>query len=184
MRSLSSVWPVALFIECYLSPAVPQGEDVPLPRFDLCMPLNLHKMAIGFPPLTNTNRRTVYEQIDPRRSELSAAGKNVIITGGNRGIGAAIARAFAEAGAAAIGILARTEGDLELTRDRLQTEFPSTKFTSMCADIRDETTVRRQFSIFRLAYGPVDIMIHSQECCQIMSLFIVLISRPGGRHLK
>ena len=54
-----------------------------------------------------------YPEIDPRRPELQATGKFVVVTGGGTGIGKAIAIAFAQAGAKTIAILGRRLGRLE-----------------------------------------------------------------------
>ncbi|KAK4097028.1 NAD(P)-binding protein [Parathielavia hyrcaniae] len=54
-----------------------------------------------------------YDFISPTRPELSAAGKNMIITGGGTGIGLAIATAFAKAGAASVAIVGRREDKLK-----------------------------------------------------------------------
>ena len=65
-----------------------------------------------FPDLTERHAR--YEAIDPK-SELkgSADDKVVFIAGASRGIGQATAVAFAEAGARAIYITARSEAALK-----------------------------------------------------------------------
>ncbi|QIW96672.1 hypothetical protein AMS68_002190 [Peltaster fructicola] len=54
-----------------------------------------------------------YDRISPLRPELSAKGKNVIVTGGGTGIGKAIATNFAIAGAKSVTILGRREDRLK-----------------------------------------------------------------------
>ncbi|ORY67279.1 uncharacterized protein BCR38DRAFT_338486 [Pseudomassariella vexata] len=56
---------------------------------------------------TKTRHREPYPFIDPKRPELSVAGKNIVITGGGTGIGKAVAIAFAQAGAKSVSILGR-----------------------------------------------------------------------------
>lgn len=60
-----------------------------------------------FVSFTETWHNKPYASISPSRPELSAKGKNVVITGGGTGIGKAIAIAFAQAGAASVSILGR-----------------------------------------------------------------------------
>lgn len=54
-----------------------------------------------------------YDLISPSRPELSAAGKNFVITGGGTGIGRSIALSFAQAGASSVSILGRRLDRLE-----------------------------------------------------------------------
>lgn len=58
-------------------------------------------------PFTKTWHTGPYDFISPTRPELSAAGRNVIVTGGATGIGNAIAVAFAQAGAKSVAIVGR-----------------------------------------------------------------------------
>ena len=60
-----------------------------------------------FTSFTKTWHNKPYASISPSRPELSAKGKNVVVTGGGTGIGKAIAIAFAQAGAASVSILGR-----------------------------------------------------------------------------
>ncbi|TGJ79123.1 hypothetical protein E0Z10_g9649 [Xylaria hypoxylon] len=57
--------------------------------------------------LTDTVHKNSYAAIDPLRPELSQAGRTVVITGGNSGVGYGVAQAFIRASAARVIILGR-----------------------------------------------------------------------------
>jgi NAD(P)-dependent dehydrogenase (short-subunit alcohol dehydrogenase family) len=61
----------------------------------------------NFHSFTKSWHNKPYPFISPTRPELSAAGKNVVITGGGTGIGKAIGIAFAQAGARSVAIVGR-----------------------------------------------------------------------------
>jgi NAD(P)-dependent dehydrogenase (short-subunit alcohol dehydrogenase family) len=63
------------------------------------------------PTFTSIFHKTLYPRIEPSNPSLSCAGKTVFITGGGRGIGRAIARAFITAGAN-VFIIGRSESSL------------------------------------------------------------------------
>jgi NAD(P)-dependent dehydrogenase (short-subunit alcohol dehydrogenase family) len=79
-------------------------------------------------------------------------GKHALITGGGTGIGAAIARALAQAGAA-MSIAGRRAEPLE----RMAAELPRTK--AIVADVTSEADCTAMAAAATTAHGPVDILI-------------------------
>jgi NAD(P)-dependent dehydrogenase (short-subunit alcohol dehydrogenase family) len=116
-------------------------------------------MADVFPQFTKTWRDTTYSSIDPRKSSLSVQGKSVAITGGARGIGAAIASSFAVAGASNLILIGRSLSSLESTRVTLSTKFPTTKIHIFSADISDTPAISEIFDTVRKTLGPIDILV-------------------------
>jgi len=66
--------------------------------------------------------------------EFSLAGRVALITGSGRGIGAAIARAFADAGAS-VALVARTASDVEAVASELVAA--GGRAVAMTADVRE-----------------------------------------------
>jgi NAD(P)-dependent dehydrogenase (short-subunit alcohol dehydrogenase family) len=91
-------------------------------------------------PVTEWHNDT-YDKIDPKRPELSQAGKNIVITGGGSGIGREIAIAFAQAGAANIHILGRTAQSLIETKALVQEKHSNATIATHVADLLDETAL-------------------------------------------
>lgn len=74
------------------------------------------------------------------------SGKHALVTGGARGIGAAIARALADRGAR-VSVVSRSAGESD--------------FTSAQADVSDEGAVQRAFAQCRRINGPIDILVNN-----------------------
>jgi NAD(P)-dependent dehydrogenase (short-subunit alcohol dehydrogenase family) len=94
-------------------------------------------------------------QSDPRPGERHLlAGKAAIVTGAGRGIGAATARAFADAGAAVV-LAARTEPEI----DALASEIANTggEAVAVATDVTDPTAVQRLVQQALNAYGRLDV---------------------------
>jgi NAD(P)-dependent dehydrogenase (short-subunit alcohol dehydrogenase family) len=83
-------------------------------------------------------------------------GKVVVITGASRGIGAAIARVFADGGAS-IAMLGR---DIERLNEFAGTLRPATPLTAR-VDVSDEDSVRAAFSLVRSTFPRIDILVNN-----------------------
>ncbi|KAL8895273.1 MAG: hypothetical protein Q9207_008235 [Kuettlingeria erythrocarpa] len=98
-------------------------------------------MKAPFPSLTAEWHTDTYDAISPTKPVVSAKGKTVVVTGGGAGIGREIAKAYAEAGAAQVAILGRTQKTLDETKSIINEQSPDTKVTIHVADVADEEAV-------------------------------------------
>lgn len=73
-------------------------------------------------PSLKQYRRKPYAAISPSRPELSQAGKTVVVTGGNSGIGYAVARNFIKASAKHVIILGRRQDVVKSAAEKLSQE--------------------------------------------------------------
>jgi len=92
----------------------------------------------AFVSYTKTWHNRPYPAIEPTRPELSAAGKNVVVTGGGTGIGKSIAIAFAQAGAASVSTLGRRKDRL-VTSSAAITAAVTDKKTLVLYEVADLT---------------------------------------------
>jgi NAD(P)-dependent dehydrogenase (short-subunit alcohol dehydrogenase family) len=83
------------------------------------------------------------------------AGRHALVTGGGRGIGAAIAAALAGAGAR-VTLLGRTQAELEATAATLPGGA-----RAITADVTDAAQVERAFAEARAAAGDVEILVNN-----------------------
>jgi len=88
--------------------------------------------------------------------ETRLAGTTAIVTGGGRGIGAAAARALAQAGAA-VGLIARSADEIEAVARELRDE--DDRAAAAVADVRDLTALRRAVAAIEHDLGPTDVLV-------------------------
>lgn len=86
------------------------------------------------------------------------AGRGAVVTGGGRGIGAAIARALAEAGASVV-VSARSAEEIEAVAVSLRAF--GARAWSVVGDVAEEASVRRLGEEARRHLGAVDILVNN-----------------------
>lgn len=104
-----------------------------------------------------SNRRGMLDKVRGNMKKI-LEGKIALITGGSRGIGKAIAIAYARAGAR-IFICARKERDLEHAEKEIRSIGGEVKWCS--ADLSVEKEVRRLVKDVRRHYGTVQILVNN-----------------------
>ncbi len=85
-------------------------------------------------------------------------GRGAVVTGGGRGIGAAVARALAEAGAQVV-VAARTAGEVEKVAAALRER--GGRAHAVACDVTDEPSVKRLGEAARYHLGAVDILVNN-----------------------
>ena len=94
-------------------------------------------------------------------------GRAAVVTGGGRGIGAAIARALAEAGAGVV-VAARTAAEVEKVAASLRERGGNAH--AVACDVSDEKSVKRLGEAARYHLGAVDILVNNAGASSSASL--------------
>ncbi|KAH6995553.1 hypothetical protein BKA56DRAFT_650426 [Ilyonectria sp. MPI-CAGE-AT-0026] len=115
---------------------------------------------------TKVNHHKPYPFISPTRPELTAAGKNVVVTGGASGIGKAIAVAFSQAGAKSVAIISRRLNRLEAAAAEIMAAGPATRVVYESADLTDRAAVDGAMKSITDQVGKIDIFISNAGILQ------------------
>jgi NAD(P)-dependent dehydrogenase (short-subunit alcohol dehydrogenase family) len=91
-------------------------------------------------------------------------GKVVLITGGSRGLGLVLARAFALEGAR-LAICARDERELERAADELRSR--GAEVLGVPCDLTDRSTVQKLVRAVRAHYGRIDVLVNNAGVIQV-----------------
>jgi NAD(P)-dependent dehydrogenase (short-subunit alcohol dehydrogenase family) len=128
---------------------------------DVIQPLKqwkAHLSSIQTQFLNLTSHHDVYDTIDPKGALAgSAAGKVVFIAGASRGIGQATAIAFAQAGARAVYLTARSKAALEETRALVLAANPDTLCAIKACDVTIATDVEAAVADCLAQFSTIDV---------------------------
>nr|POE53349.1 short chain dehydrogenase andi [Quercus suber] len=107
-----------------------------------------------WPSFTPTYHHDQYPSIDPTQPALNCSGKHIFITGGGRGLGRAIAVAFARAHATSITLLGRTQATLDETAQLIrEASGGATAALGLTADILQAPQVERAMAAATTHFG-------------------------------
>jgi NAD(P)-dependent dehydrogenase (short-subunit alcohol dehydrogenase family) len=126
-------------------------------------PMRLRNLAFlaagiaGFQALRRIKRRQVLPQL---------AGRNIIITGGSRGLGLAMVRASLEHDAE-VTFCSRTSADIEAATEILSEEFPGKSFQGFIYDVRDAQQVREFAEKFRRERRALNLLINNAGVIEV-----------------
>ena len=109
---------------------------------------------------TKTWHNEPYPAISPTLPQLSAAGKNIVITGGGTGIGKATAIAFAQAGAKSVSIIGRRLDRLETAAIAIGEANSSTQVVLETGDVTSRPSLQTAMDAIAAAIdGKIDIFV-------------------------
>jgi dehydrogenase/reductase SDR family protein 4 len=100
---------------------------------------------------------------------LSLEGKTALVTGGSRGIGRAIAMAFADAGANVV-ISSRKLENLEKVAEEIRAM--GHQVLPVAAHNREPDDIRRLMSTFKAEFGRLDILVNNAATNPVMSALV------------
>lgn len=115
-----------------------------------------------FVSFTKTWHNRPYPAILPTRPEISAAAKNVVITGGGTGIGKAAAIAFAQAGAKSVSIVGRRLDRLQTAAVSIAEANSLTRVVLQQGDISNRISIETALdAIVEKIGGKIDIFLNN-----------------------
>ncbi|KAK5730573.1 hypothetical protein LTR15_000510 [Elasticomyces elasticus] len=120
-----------------------------------------------YPSFTSTYHSDQYAAIDPAQPSLDCSNNTVLVTGAGRGIGKAIAIAFAQANAQGIALVGRTLSSLDDAAKEIKQVNANVEVVVVTADITDSTQVQAAMDTIVDRFGDVP---------------GVLVNNAGGLH--
>jgi short chain dehydrogenase len=96
--------------------------------------------------LVKTIHHETYPGVDPKRPELSLAGKTIVLTGAGDGIGRNTALELAKAGCGPIHVIGRTLKTLNATKESVEKAVPGSQVIVHVGDVADSAAMKKAAS--------------------------------------
>jgi NAD(P)-dependent dehydrogenase (short-subunit alcohol dehydrogenase family) len=109
--------------------------------------------------MTKPFHRAPYSAISPLRPELNQTGKTVLVSGGNDGIGYAIAKAFLQASAHKVIVLGRRPEPTKQAAIQLAPSNPHAKVVGLTCDVSSNTEVDQLWDTLEQENTTVDVLV-------------------------
>jgi NAD(P)-dependent dehydrogenase (short-subunit alcohol dehydrogenase family) len=100
-----------------------------------------------------------------RRERYDFAGKNIVITGGSRGLGLVLARQLADEGAR-LTLVARDADQLARALEDIRVRQPFSEVLTVTADVRQREDAERVIAEATARFGDVDVLINNAGIIQ------------------
>ena len=137
--------------------------------------------------LTKTMRRGLYPAIDQSQSDLSAAGKVVIITGAGGGIGYDIATTWATAGASGIVLAGRYVDMLNAAAENVKSIDKDLPTLVEKTDVTSEADVKELYEEVNEKFGRADVVVNNAATGGVLKHWEHrnrnLVERPCEKHI-
>ncbi|KAL8771092.1 MAG: hypothetical protein Q9203_005350 [Teloschistes exilis] len=111
--------------------------------------------------LTKSMHRELYPAIEPNNPAMSAENKVIIVTGAGRGLGAAVARVWTQAGAAGVILVGRKIESLNVTAQQISLISKTVTVMIEATDIINESSVQSLFSKVKARFDKVHVLVNS-----------------------
>jgi len=97
--------------------------------------------------------------------QIRLDGRTALITGASKGLGLAMAEAFAEAGAQ-VAIVARRQSELDAAKARITGRYQGAKVATISADVSTAEGCAKAIAETTAALGPIDILVNNAGTSQ------------------
>jgi NAD(P)-dependent dehydrogenase (short-subunit alcohol dehydrogenase family) len=123
---------------------------------------------------------TTEREADDMQSPFALTGKVALVTGGGRGIGRAIALAFADAGAT-VAITARTRSELDQVAEEIRAR--GAKAFATTSDVLDAGQVSAMVAEVHRELGALDVIVNNAGGGSVIAPFLELKEADWDLHL-
>lgn len=97
-------------------------------------------------------------------------GKTAVVTGGTRGIGLAVVKAYLDNGAAAVSVWGSRQETVDKALTQLREAYPNAKLSGKCPPLNDAAAVAQAMDEVAADFGRIDILVNNAGISQSTKL--------------